>query len=77
MLSTYVYLVTAVTSGGGGGMEMGGNEQLTLKYIYDTAGTGDDSPADLPSGGGSSGSPERANHKVVMVLGDSFSAFVH
>ena len=76
VLSTYVYLITAVVSGsGGGGPGMGGNEQLTMKYIYDTAGTGDDSPADLPSGGGSSGSPERATHKVVAVLGSAFEMF--
>tara|TARA_Y100001963_G_scaffold152563_1_gene237642 strand:+ start:1098 stop:1505 length:408 start_codon:yes stop_codon:yes gene_type:complete len=75
VLSTYVYVVTAV--GGGGGMEeLGGQTQLTIKYLYDTAGTGDDSPCDLPSGTGSSGSPETATHDIVMVLGDALTAFV-
>lgn len=75
VLSTYVYLITA-KSAGGGGLGMGGNHQLTLKYIYDTAETGDDSPADLPNGSGSSGSPERADHKVVMILGPGFEMFM-
>ena len=79
VLSTYVYLITAVSSGGGGGGGGPGfadNDQLTLKYIYDTANLGDDSPADLPNGSGSSGSPERADHKVVMVLGEAFLTFI-
>ena len=75
VLSTYVYVVTAVGAGGGE-MEAGGT-QLTMSYLYDTAGTGDDSPCDLPSGTGSSGSPNKAPHDIVMVLGDAFSAFVH
>ena len=75
VLSTYVYLITA-KSAGGGGLGLGGNDQLTLKYIYDTAETGDDSPADLPNGSGSSGSPERADHKVVMILGPGFEMFM-
>ena len=75
VLSTYVYVVTAV-GGGGGGEELGGQTQLTIKYLYDTAGTGDDSPCDLPSGTGSSGSPEKATHDIVMVLGDALTAFV-
>ena len=69
--STYVYLITAKAGG-----SMGQAHQLTLKYIYDTAETGDDSPADLPKGDGSSGSPNKADHKVVMELGAAFSAFV-
>ena len=76
VLSTYVYVITAKTTGGGGEMEMGGNHTLTLKYLYDTAETGDDSPADLPNGSGSSGSPERADHKVVMILGPGFEMFM-
>ena len=76
VLSTYVYVITAKTTGGGGEMEMGGNHTLTLKYIYDTANLGDDSPADLPNGSGSSGSPDRADHKVVMVLGEAFTTFI-
>ena len=69
--STYVYLITAVNTGG-----FGSPGQMTLKYIYDTAGLGDDSPADLPRGDGSSGSPNKANHKVVMVLGEAFNVFI-
>ena len=70
--STYVYLITAITETGGAGDQ----PVMTLKYIYDTAETGDDSPADLPKGDGSSGSPNKADHKVVMELGAAFSAFV-
>ena len=57
--STYVYLITAIAD----------DEQpeITLKYMYDTAELGDDSPADLHRGGGSSGFPQIADHKVVMV----------
>ena len=69
--STYVYLITGINAGG-----FGSPGQMTLKYIYDTAGTGDDSPADLPRGDGSSGSPNKANHKVVMVLGEAFNVFI-
>ena len=69
--STYVYLITAVNTGG-----FGSPGQMTLKYIYDPANTGDDSPADLPRGDGSSGSPNKANHKVVMVLGEAFNIFI-
>lgn len=77
VLSTYVYLITGKTTGlGGGEMEAGDQHELTLKYIYDTANLGDDSPADLPNGSGSSGSPERADHKVVMVLGEAFTTFI-
>ena len=66
--STYVYLITAIAD----------DEQpeMTLKYMYDTADLGDDSPADLHRGGGSSGSPQIADHKVVMVLGPAFSMFM-
>lgn len=72
--STYVYVITAKDDGEGG--MMGANHTLTLKYLYDTAETGDDSPADLPNGSGSSGSPERADHKVVMILGPGFETFM-
>ena len=83
VLSTYVYVVTAVASssleegepgGGGGG---GSGTQLTIKYLYDTASLGDDSPADLHEGDGSSGSPNIATHDIVMILGDAFLGFVH
>ena len=77
VLSTYVFVITDKNTGGGGGeMEMGGQHELTLKYVYDTAETGDDSPADLPNGSGSSGSPDRADHKVVMILGPGFEMFM-
>ena len=66
--STYVYLITAITDGE--------QPEMTLKYMYDTADLGDDSPADLHRGGGSSGSPQIADHKVVMVLGPAFSVFM-
>lgn len=58
VLSTYTYVVTAT----GGFLN-----ELTIKYEYDTAGLGDDSPADLYSGGGSSGSPEKAPHDIVRL----------
>lgn len=58
ILSTYTYIVTATNYL---------SYQLTLKYEYDTAGLGDDSPADLYSGGGSSGSPQIAPHKIVRL----------
>jgi hypothetical protein len=67
--STYVYLITAIA-------DDSENPEMTLKYMYDTAETGDDSPADLHRGGGSSGSPQIADHKVVMVLGPAFSMFM-
>ena len=53
ILSTYTYIVTGTDT-----------NELTIKYEYDTGGLGDDSPADLYSGGGSSGSPEKAPHLV-------------
>ena len=67
--STYVYLITAIA-------DDSENPEMTLKYMYDTADLGDDSPADLHRGGGSSGSPQIADHKVVMVLGPAFSMFM-
>ena len=67
ILSTYHYRVTAVASL---------LNQLTLQYQSDTGGLGDDSPADLYSGGGSSGSPEVATHEVRRDLGASFLIFV-
>ncbi|MQF98174.1 MAG: hypothetical protein FI729_01390 [SAR202 cluster bacterium] len=76
VLSTYVYVITGKNTGGGEEMELGGQHELTLKYVYDTAETGDDSPADLPNGSGSSGSPDRADHKVVMILGPGFEMFM-
>jgi hypothetical protein len=72
VLSTYVYVITAIGSEGGGE----GQPEMTLKYLYDTAGTGDDSPCDLPRGDGSSGSPNKASHKVVRILGPAFTMFI-
>ena len=71
VLSTYVYVVTAMTIGG-----EAATDDITMKYLYDTAETGNDSPLDLPSGGGSSGEPEQAEHKYVRILGPAFSMFV-
>ena len=67
ILSTYTYIVTAVDAL---------LYQLTIKYESDTAGLGDDSPADLYSGGGSSGSPEIAPHKIVRLVAGNFVAFL-
>ena len=64
VLSTYTYIVTAV---GSEVMTIPPTYDLTIKYEYDTAGLGDDSPADLYSGGGSSGSPEKAPHDIVRL----------
>ena len=72
VLSTYVYVITAISYGG----EEASADDITMKYLYDTAGTGDDSPLDLPSGGGSSGSPEQAPHKFVKILGSAFEMFM-
>ena len=72
VLSTYVYVITAVTYAG----DEGSSDDITMKYLYDTAGTGDDSPLDLPSGGGSSSSPEQAPHKFVKILGPAFTIFM-
>lgn len=66
ILSTYHYRVTAIVGSG----------VLTLTYQSDTAGSGDDSPADLYSGGGSSGSPEIAPHEFRRDLGASFIIFM-
>ena len=56
VLSIYTYTVTATNLG---------SNQLTIQYSSDTAGLGDDSPNDLYSGEGSSGSPEVAPHKIL------------
>tara|TARA_A100001201_G_scaffold122814_1_gene106700 strand:+ start:137 stop:508 length:372 start_codon:yes stop_codon:yes gene_type:complete len=64
ILSTYTYIVTGTDT-----------NELTIKYEYDTAGLGDDSPADLYSGGGSSGDPEKAPH-LVGRLTSTFILFV-
>ena len=66
ILSTYTYQVTGRTD----------NDTLTLKYISDTDSDGDDSPCDLPSGTGSSGSPNKAPHTFYRDLGGAFVMFV-
>lgn len=73
LLSTYVYVITAVTYAGG----EGSSDDITMQWLYETAGTyGDDSPLDLYSGGGSSGDPEQAPHKFVKILGPAFTMFM-
>ena len=69
ILSTYAYLITGINDGVS-------PATFTLTYVGDTAGDGDDSPADLYSGGGSSGSPQTAPHDIVMYLGPAFEMFV-
>ena len=68
ILSTYTYVVTA----NNGPLSY----ELVIQYESDTAGSGDDSPADLYSGGGSSGSPAIAPHKIVRNIGANFLPFV-
>ena len=65
-ISTYTYLVTGITDA----------DTLTIKYITDSNGDGDDSPCDLPSGTGSSGSPNKAPHTFYRDLGSAFLMFV-
>jgi hypothetical protein len=74
VISTYVYYITAKTTGG---LE-GGGDTLSMKYVYDTNedGSTSTSPCDLNSGEGSSGSPEDAPHKVVQVHGPAFEMFM-
>jgi len=64
--SVYTYQVTAIID----------TERLTIKYISDSDGDGDDSPCDLPSGTGSSGSPNKAPHTFYRDLGAAFLMFV-
>jgi len=72
VLSTYVYVITDIAEDGSDASPA----EMTLKYIYDTEGTGDDSPCDLPKGTGSSGSPAKADHKIVRILGPAYEMFV-
>jgi hypothetical protein len=64
--SVYTYQVTAIING----------NTLDIKYISDSAEEGDDSPCDLPSGTGSSGSPNKAPHKFTRDLGSAFKMFI-
>jgi len=67
IVSTYTYQVTGITDA----------DTLTIKYISETTGSlGDDSPCDLPSGTGSSGSPNKAPHTFYRDLGSAFLMFV-
>ena len=66
IVSVYTYQVTGITDA----------DTLTVKYITDTNGDGDDSPCDLPSGTGSSGSPNKAPHKFTRDLGAAFEMFI-
>ena len=66
ILSNYTYQVTGITD----------KDTLTLTYISDTDSAGDDSPCDLPSGTGSSGSPNKAPHTFYRDLGPAFLIFL-
>jgi hypothetical protein len=70
ILSTYTYQVIGITD----------SDTLTVKYITDDDGNGsalgDDSPCDLNSGEGSSGSPTNSPHTFTRDLGASFGLFV-
>ena len=62
ILSVYTYKVTGYTD----------SDTLTLTYVSDTGTNGDDSPCDLPSGTGSSGSPNKASHTFKRYVSPSF-----
>ena len=64
--SKYAYRVTGITD----------SDTLTITYVTDTNGDGDDSPCDLPSGEGSSGDPGKAPHIFDRNLGSAFLMFV-
>tara|TARA_Y100000310_G_C20107971_1_gene545772 strand:+ start:125 stop:496 length:372 start_codon:yes stop_codon:yes gene_type:complete len=64
--SVYTYKVTGYTD----------SDTLTLTYVSDTQEDGDDSPCDLPSGTGSSGSPNKASHTFKRDIGSAFLMFV-
>ncbi len=66
IVSVYTYQVTAIID----------SDTLDIKYISDSASSGDDSPCDLPSGTGSSGSPNKAPHKFTRDLGSAFKMFI-
>ena len=65
ILSVYTYKVTGYTD----------SDTLTLTYVSDTGSNGDDSPCDLPSGAGSSGSPNKAPHTFKRNVSPSFGMF--
>ena len=65
-VSIYTYEVTGYTD----------TDTLTLTYVSDTAEDGDDSPCDLPSGTGSSGSPNKAPHTFKRDIGPNFLLFM-
>ena len=73
IISTYIYQVTAITD----------SDTLVVKYITDRqdpdtpeSALGDDSPCDLNSGEGSSGSPTNSPHTFTRDLGSAFEMFV-
>jgi len=70
LLSTYTYQVVGITD----------SDTLVVKYITDDDGNGqaleDDSPCDLNSGEGSSGSPTNSPHTFTRDLGSAFEMFV-
>jgi hypothetical protein len=73
ILSNYTYQVVGITD----------SDTLTVKYITDIvpdilpeSGLGDDSPCDLNSGEGSSGSPTNSPHTFTRDLGSAFEMFV-
>ena len=70
LTSTYTYQVIGITD----------SDTLTVKYITDVgesiASYGDESPCDLNSGDGSSGSPINSPHTFTRDLGPAFGLFV-
>ena len=74
--SVYTYQVTGITEVDEDEDGEAETHSLVLKFISDTNGDGDDSPCDLPSGTGSSGSPNKAPHEFYRDLGGAFVMFV-
>ena len=78
IVSTYIYQVTAITD-----VSSTPPHTLVVKYITDVipnilpeSALGDDSPCDLNSGEGSSGSPTNSPHTFTRDLGSAFEMFV-
>ena len=63
--SVYTYKVTGYTD----------SDTLTLTYVTDSQLDGDDSPCDIPSGTGSSGSPNKAPHTFKRDIGPASMMF--
>ncbi len=66
IIGVYTYKVTGYTD----------SDTLTLTYVFDSQLDGDDSPCDIPSGTGSSGSPNKAPHTFKRNVSPSFGMFV-